>query len=146
MSIQKQIARLNGAKEQIEAAIKMYGVTVPSDAVLDNLADKCLAIAAAATNVMTLHTVTVPASGWESGNYSVTWDDTTTDSYPQRCRVAVDGMTAGSSVAVSQRTRVTEAVCLVTALESGDGYIDFYADTAPGEDAVFVIEEVRYDR
>lgn len=46
MSILSQIARLSNAKEEIAAAIKKYGVTVPDDATLDNLADKCLAIAA----------------------------------------------------------------------------------------------------
>ena len=52
MSVSSQIARLSDAKNEIVSAIKKYGVTVPSDADLENLADKCLAIASIVTVIV----------------------------------------------------------------------------------------------
>lgn len=52
MSIETEIRRLTDAKAEIVTAIKKYGVTVPDDATLDNLADRCLAIAAILTVVV----------------------------------------------------------------------------------------------
>lgn len=87
-----------------------------------------------------LMTVTVPADGWTSGEYAVTWDDGTSTSYAYRNRVTVEGVTADSRLAVSQRTQPTDAVCRVAALEPGAGVVDFYADSAVSADAVFVVE------
>lgn len=85
-------------------------------------------------------TVTAPAAGWVSGSYAVTWDDGTATTYAYRNRVAVEGVTADSRLAVSQRTQPTEAVRQVAALEAGAGVVDFYADSAVSADAVFVVE------
>lgn len=85
-------------------------------------------------------TVTAPAAGWVAGSYAVTWDDGTSTTYAYRNRVAVEGVTADSRLAVSQRTQPTDAVRQVAALEAGAGVVDFYADSAVSSDAVFVVE------
>lgn len=87
-----------------------------------------------------LLTVTAPADGWVSGSYAVAWDDGTSTTYAYRNRVAVAGVTADSRLAVSQRTQPTDAVCRVAALEPGAGVVDFYADSAVGEAATFILE------
>lgn len=85
-------------------------------------------------------TVTAPAAGWVSGSYAVAWDDGTATNYAYRNRVAVEGVTADSRLAVSQRTQPTDAVRQVAALEAGAGVVDFYAASAVSADAVFVVE------
>lgn len=85
-------------------------------------------------------TVTVAASAWETGSYSVTWDDGTSTSYTQCATVNVAGVTADSRIAVSDRTRVTDAVRMVAALEPGAGVVKFYANAAPTSAAVFILE------
>lgn len=85
-------------------------------------------------------TVTVPASAWKTGNYSVTWDDGTSTSYKQCATVTVAGVTADSKISVSDRTRVTDAVRMVAALEPGAGVVKFYANSAPTSAAVFILE------
>lgn len=85
-------------------------------------------------------TVTVAASVWVSGDYSVTWDDGTSTSYTQCATVNVAGVTADSRISVSDRTRVTDEVRMVAALEPGAGVIKFYANIAPTSAAVFVVE------
>lgn len=85
-------------------------------------------------------TVTVAASAWTSGDYSVTWDDGTNTSYTQCATVTVAGATADSRIAVSDRTRVTDAVRMVAALEPGAGVVKFYANNAPSAAAVFILE------
>ncbi len=85
-------------------------------------------------------TVTAPASGWVSGSYAVAWDDGTATTYAYRNRVTVEGVTADSRLAVSQRTQPTDAVRQVAALEAGAGVVDFYAASAVSADAVFVAE------
>ena len=87
-----------------------------------------------------LKTVTVEASAWTSGDYSVTWDDGSTSNYTTCATVTVEGVTADSRIAVSDRTRVTDAVRMVTALEPGDVVVKFYANSAPTSAAVFVLE------
>ena len=87
-----------------------------------------------------LKTVTVAASAWTAGDYSVTWDDGSTSSYTTCATVTVAGVTADSRIAVSDRTRVTDAVRLVAALEPGAGVVKFYANAAPTSAAVFVLE------
>ena len=87
-----------------------------------------------------LKTVTVAASAWTSGDYSVTWDDGTSTSYTQCATVTVAGMTADSHIAVSDRTRVTDAVRMIAALEPWTGVVKFYANAAPTSAAVFVVE------
>ena len=87
-----------------------------------------------------LKTVTVAASAWTTGDYSVAWDDGTNTSYTQCATVTVAGVTADSRIAVSDRTRVTDAVRLVAALEPGAGVVKFYANAAPTSAAVFVLE------
>lgn len=89
-----------------------------------------------------LKTVTVAASAWTSGNYTVTWDDGSTTTYTACATVTVAGVTADSRIAVSDRTRVTDAVRMVAALEPGAGVVKFYANSAPTSAAVFVLEEV----
>lgn len=85
-------------------------------------------------------TVTVAASAWTTGNYTVTWDDGSTTTYTACATVTVAGVTADSRIAVSDRTRVTDAVRMVAALEPGAGVVKFYANAAPSAAAVFVLE------
>lgn len=87
-------------------------------------------------------TVTVAASAWTSGDYTVTWDDGGTSSYTTCATVTVAGVTADSRIVVSDRTRVTDAVRMVAALEPGAGVVKFYANSAPTSAAVFVLEEM----
>lgn len=87
-----------------------------------------------------LKTVTVEANAWTTGDYSVTWDDGTSTSYTQCATVTVSGVTADSHIAVSDRTRVTDAVRIVAALEPGAGAVKFYSNNAPIAAAVFVLE------
>lgn len=85
-------------------------------------------------------TVTAPAAGWVSGSYAVAWDDGTSTTYAYRNRVTVEGVTADSRLAVSQRTQPTDAVRQVAALEAGAGVVDFYADAEVSEAATFILE------
>ena len=85
-------------------------------------------------------TVTVAASAWTTGDYSVTWDDGSTTSYTQCATVNVSNVTADSRISVSDRTRVTDAVRIVAALEPGAGVVKFYANSAPTSAATFVLE------
>lgn len=85
-------------------------------------------------------TVTVAAGAWTSGDYTVTWDDGGTSSYTTCATVTVAGVTADSRIAVSDRTRVTDAVRMIAALEPGAGVVKFYANSAPTSAAVFVLE------
>jgi hypothetical protein len=85
-------------------------------------------------------TVTVAASAWTTGDYSVAWDDGTSTSYTQCATVTVAGVTADSRITVSDRTRVTDAVRMIAALEPGAGVVKFYANAAPTSAAVFVVE------
>ena len=85
-------------------------------------------------------TVSVAASAWVSGSYSVAWDDGTSTSYTQCATVTVSNVTADSRIAVSDRTRVTDAVRMVAALEPGAGVVKLYANSAPTSAAVFVVE------
>lgn len=85
-------------------------------------------------------TVTVAASAWTTGDYTVSWDDGSTSNYTTCATVTVAGMTANSRIAVSDRTRVTDAVRMVAALEPGAGVVKFYANSAPTSAAVFVLE------
>lgn len=85
-------------------------------------------------------TVTVAASAWTSGDYTVSWDDGSTSSYTTCATVTVAGVTADSRIAVSDRTRVTDAVRMVATLEPGAGVVKFYANSAPTSAAVFVLE------
>ena len=87
-----------------------------------------------------LKTVTVAASAWTSGDYSVAWDDGSTSSYNTCATVTVAGITADSRITVSDRTRVTDAVRMVAALEPGAGVVKFYANSAPTSAATFVLE------
>lgn len=84
--------------------------------------------------------VTVEASAWTTGDYTVSWDDGSTSNYTTCATVTVAGMTANSRIAVSDRTRVTDAVRMVAALEPGAGVVKFYANAAPTSAAVFVLE------
>lgn len=85
-------------------------------------------------------TVTVTASAWTTDDYTVSWDDGSTSSYTTCATVTVAGVTADSRIAVSDRTRVTDAVRMVAALEPGAGVVKFYANSAPTSAAVFVLE------
>lgn len=87
-----------------------------------------------------LKTVTVAASAWTTGDYTVSWDDDSTTSYTTCATVTVEGVTADSRVTVSDRTRVTDAVRMIAALEPGAGVVKFYANSAPSAAAVFVLE------
>lgn len=100
-----------------------------------NEIDKMLA--AIRTKVLT---VTAPAAGWVSGDYTVSWDDGGTSSYNTCATVTVADVTADSRIIVSDRTRVTDAVRMVAALEPGAGMVKFYANSAPTSAAVFVLE------
>lgn len=85
-------------------------------------------------------TVTVAASAWTTGSYSVTWDDGSATTYTACATVTVTGVTADSRISVSDRTRVTDAVRMVAALEPGAGEVKFYANSAPTSAAVFILE------
>ena len=85
-------------------------------------------------------TVTVAASAWTTGDYTVSWDDGSTSNYTTCASVTVAGVTADSRVAVSDRTQVTDSVRMVAALEPGAGVVKFYANSAPTSAAVFVLE------
>ena len=85
-------------------------------------------------------TVTVAASAWTTGDYTVSWDDGSTTSYTTCATVTVAGVTEDSRVVVSDRTRVTDAVRMVAALEPKAGVVKFYANSAPMSAAVFVLE------
>ena len=85
-------------------------------------------------------TVTVPSSAWMADNYTVAWDDGSTSSYTTCATVTVAGVTEDSRIVVSDRTRVTDAVRMVAALEPGTGVVKFYANSAPTSAAVFVLE------
>ena len=85
-------------------------------------------------------TVTVAASAWTTGDYTVSWDDGSTTSYTTCASVTVAGVTADSRIAVSDRTRVTDEVRMVAALEPGAGVVKFYTNSAPTSAAVFVLE------
>lgn len=85
-------------------------------------------------------TVTVAAGAWTTGDYTGSWDDGSTSSYTTCATVTVAGVTADSRIAVSGRTRVTDAVRMVAALEPGAGVVKFYANSAPTSAAVFVLE------
>lgn len=84
--------------------------------------------------------VTVEASAWTTGDYTVSWDDGSTSNYTTCATVTVAGMTANSRIAVSDRTRVTDAVRMVAALEPGAGVVKFYTNAPPTSAAVFVLE------
>ena len=105
-----------------------------------NYYDKAQIDAMLAAMKSKLKTVTVAASAWTTGNYTVAWDDGTSTSYTQCATVTVAGVTADSRIAVSDRTRVTDAVRMVAALEPGAGVVKFYANAAPTSAAVFVLE------
>ena len=85
-------------------------------------------------------TVTVAASAWTIGDYTVSWDDGSTTSYTTCASVTVASVTADSRIAVSDRTRVTDEVRMVAALEPGAGVVKFYTYSAPTSAAVFVLE------
>lgn len=85
-------------------------------------------------------TVTVAASAWTAGYYTVSWYDGSTSNYNTCATVTVAGVTADSRIAVSDRTRVTDAVRMVAALEPGAGVVKFYANSALTSAAVFVLE------
>lgn len=105
-----------------------------------NYYDKAQIDALLAAMKSKLKTVTVAASAWTSGDYSVTWDDGSTSSYTTYAAVTVAGVTADSRIVVSDRTRVTDAVRMIAALEPGAGVVKFYANAAPTSAAVFIVE------
>lgn len=107
---------------------------------LANYYDKTQIDAMLAAMKSKLKTVTVAASAWTTGDYSVAWDDGTRTSYTQCATVTVSGVTADSHIAVSDRTRVTDSVRMIAALEPGAGVVKFYANAAPTSAAVFILE------
>lgn len=107
---------------------------------LANYYDKTQIDAMLAAMKSKLKTVTVPAESWTAGSYTVAWDDGSTSSYTACATVTVAGVTADSHIAVSDRTRVTDAVRMIAALEPGAGVVKFYANAAPTSAAVFVVK------
>lgn len=107
---------------------------------LANYYDKTQIDAMLAAMKSKLKTVTVAASAWTTGDYSVAWDDGSTSSYNTCATVTVAGVTADSHIAVSDRTRVTDAVRMVAALEPGAGVVKLYANSAPSAAATFILE------
>ena len=87
-----------------------------------------------------LKTVTVAASAWTTGSYSVTWDDGSTTTYTACATVEVAGITTDSKISVSPRTCVTDNVRLVAALEPDAGSVKFYANAVLTGAAVFILE------
>lgn len=87
-----------------------------------------------------LKTVTVAASAWTSGDYTVTWDDGSTTTYTACATVACAGITADSKISVSPRTCVTDNVRLVAALEPAAGAVKFYANAVLTGAATFILE------
>lgn len=84
--------------------------------------------------------VTVAASAWTTGDYSVAWDDGSTTTYTACATVEVAGITTDSKISVSPRTCVTDNVRLVAALEPASGSVKFYANAVPTGAATFVLE------
>jgi hypothetical protein len=105
-----------------------------------NYYDKAQIDAMLAAMKSKLKTVTVAASAWTTGEYSVAWDDGTSTSYTQCATVTVSDVTADSRISVSDRTRVTDTVRMVAALEPGAGVVKFYSNSTPTSAAVFVLE------
>ena len=105
-----------------------------------NYYDKAQIDAMLAAMKSKLKTVTVAASAWTSGDYSVTLDDGTSTSYTQCATVTVAGVTADSQIAVSDRTRVTDAVRMIAALEPDAGSVKFYANAVLTGAATFILE------
>ena len=87
-----------------------------------------------------LKTVTVAASAWTTGSYSVTWDDGTSTTYTACATVEVADITTDSKISVSPRTCVTDSVRLVAALEPASGSVKFYANAVPTGAATFILE------
>lgn len=85
-------------------------------------------------------TVSIPVSTWIDGSYRVFWDDGTYTDFAYRNKVSVSDMTAETKISISQRTRPTNSVRTIVAIEPGAGCIYAYADTAPSDEAVFVLE------
>lgn len=85
-------------------------------------------------------TITVAASAWTTGSYTVTWDDGSTTTYTACATVEVAGITTDSKISVSPRTCVTDNVRLVAALEPDAGSVKFYANAVPTSAATFVLE------
>lgn len=85
-------------------------------------------------------TVTVAASAWSTGSYSVTWDDGSTTTYTTCATVEVAGITTDSKISVSQRTRATDNVRLIAAIEPDAGSVKFYANAVPTGAATFILE------
>lgn len=107
---------------------------------LANYYDKTQIDAMLAAMKSKLKTVTVAASAWTTGDYSVTWDDGSTSSYNTCATVEVAGITTDSKISVSPRTCVTDNVRLVAALEPDAGSVKFYANAVPTGAATFILE------
>ena len=107
---------------------------------LANYYDKTQIDAMLAAMKSKLKTVTVAASAWTTGDYSVTWDDGSTTSYTACATVEVAGITTDSKISVSPRTCVTDNVRLVAALEPDAGSVKFYANAVPTGAATFILE------
>lgn len=85
--------------------------------------------------------VTIPASAWTAGSYSVAMSDNAVETYTQRAKVAVDGMKESSVVEFSTKTHITDSFRQIALMENYEGGISFYASTAPTSDVVVVINE-----
>lgn len=105
-----------------------------------NYYDKAQIDAMLAAMKSKLKTVTVAASAWTTGDYSVAWDDGSTTSYTACATVEVAGITTDSKISVSPRTCVTDNVRLVAALEPDAGSVKFYANAVPTGAATFILE------
>lgn len=107
---------------------------------LANYYDKAQIDAMLAAMKSKFKTVTVAASAWTTGDYSVAWDDGSTTSYTACATVEVAGITTDSKISVSPRTCVTDNVRLVAALEPDAGSVKFYANAVPTGAATFILE------
>lgn len=107
---------------------------------LANYYDKTQIDAMLAAMKSKFKTVTVEASAWTTGDYSVAWDDGSTTTYTACATVEVAGITTDSKISVSPRTCVTDNVRLVAALEPASGSVKFYANAVPTGAATFVLE------
>lgn len=87
-----------------------------------------------------LVTLTVPASSWETGSFDVSWDDGTTTTYTARATVSSAIVAEDSRISVSGRTRPTDAVRMIAALEPAAGAVKFYTNTVSSADAVLIME------
>ena len=86
--------------------------------------------------------ITIPASGWEKGNFITTWGDGATDTFTYLNTIVLDGVTEKSRVKISEATYPSEGVRKLAATEVGNGVVKFYTDSEVTEDITVILEKI----